>query len=101
MNVIDASGLLAISTRLQRLSERFRKDGFLIYKACGVDFEPKWFPVLYTLHKRPGLTLVQLAAEIGYNQPPTIILLKELQKAKLIRPKKDKHDERKRMLQLS
>jgi len=101
MNVIDESGILAISTRMQRLSEKLRKDGFLIYKANGINFEPKWFPVIYTLHHKPLLSVVELAAEIGYTHPSTITLLKELEKEKLIRSKKDKNDERKRLLQLS
>jgi MarR family transcriptional repressor of mepA len=101
MNVIDESGLLAISTRLQRLSERLRKDGALIYKAYGIDFEPKWFPVIYTLHFKPLLSIVEIASEIGYTHPSTISLLKELEKQKLIRSRKDKVDERKRLIQLT
>jgi DNA-binding MarR family transcriptional regulator len=101
MNVIDESGLLAISTRLQRLSEQLRKDGALIYKANGISFEPKWFPVIYTLHHKPVLSVVELAAEIGYTHPSTISLLKELEKEKLIKSMKDKQDERKRLLKLS
>ena len=101
MNVIDESGLLAISTRLQRLSEQLRKDGALIYKANGISFEPKWFPVIYTLHYKPVLSVVELAAEIGYTHPSTISLLKELEKEKLIKSLKDKQDERKRLLKLS
>jgi len=101
MNVIDESGILAISTRLQRLSEKIRKEGFLVYKENGINFEPKWFPVIYTLHLKPILSVVELATEIGYTHPSTITLLKELEKEKLIRSKKDKNDERKRLLQLS
>ena len=101
MNVIDESGILAISTRLQRLSDQLRKDGMLIYKANGIDFEPKWFPVIYTLHLRQVLSVVEIASEIGYTHPSTISLLKELEKEKLIRSKRDKADERKRLIQLS
>ena len=101
MNVIDDSGVLAISTRLQRLSERLRKDGVQIYRAHGIDFEPKWFPVIYTLHLKPVLSVVEIASEIGYTHPSTISLLKELEKLKLVRSKKDKADERKRLLQLT
>jgi DNA-binding MarR family transcriptional regulator len=101
MNVIDESGILAISTRLQRLAEQLRKDGVLIYKANNIDFEPKWFPVIYTLHFKPVLSVVELANEIGYTHPSTITLLKELEKEKLIRSKKDKADERKRLIQLT
>lgn len=101
MNVIDESGILAIATRLQRLSDQIRKDGFQIYKANGIDFEPKWFPVIYTLHHKSILSVVEIANEIGYTHPSTISLLKELEKEKLIRSKKDKIDERKRLLQLT
>ena len=101
MNLIDEAGILAIATRLQRLSDIIRKDGLQIYKDHGIEFEPKWFPVIYTLHFKPVLGVVELAAEIGYTHPSTIALLKELEKEKLIRSKKDKADERKRLIQLT
>ena len=101
MNVIDESGLLAISTRLQRLSDQLRRDGAQIYKDNGIEFEPKWFPVVYTLYHKPGLSVVELAAEIGYAHPSTISLLKELEKLKLVLSRRDRQDERKRLLQLS
>ena len=100
-NVIDQSGLLAISTRLQRLSDQLRKDGQKIYELYGVAFEPKWFSVIYTLHQKPVLSVVEIANEIGYTHPSTISLLKELEKEKLIRSKRDKTDERKRLLTLT
>lgn len=100
-NAIDSSGVLAISTRLQRLSDRLRKDGQRIYEAHGVAFEPKWFPVIYTLLHRSPMSVVELAQEIGYAHPSTISLLKELEKNKWIRSKKDKADERKRLVELT
>lgn len=101
MNIIDESGILAISTRLQRLSEQLRKDGALIYKEFGIDFEPKWFPVMLTLHHKKELSIVEIANEIGYTHPSTISLLKELEKKQLILSKKDKQDERKRLIEVT
>jgi len=101
VNVIDQSGILAISTRLQRLSDELRKDGQRIYQAYGIDFEPKWFPVIYTLHHKSLLSVVEISAEIGYSHPSTISLLKELEKLKIIQSKKDKQDERKRLIRLT
>ena len=101
MNIIDQSGLLAISTRLQRLSDRIRKDGSMIYAAFEIDFESKWFPVIYTLHHRGAMGVMELADEIGYAHPSTISLLKELEKKKWVQSKKDKTDERKRMISLT
>ncbi|ASZ09531.1 bifunctional helix-turn-helix transcriptional regulator/GNAT family N-acetyltransferase [Chitinophaga pendula] len=100
-NVITSSGVLAISTRLQRLSDQLRKDGQLIYQHFGVDFEPKWFPVIYTLMHRSPLSVLELANEIGYAHPSTISLLKELEKQKLIRSVADKTDSRKRLVKLT
>jgi DNA-binding MarR family transcriptional regulator len=101
MNVINESGILSISTRLQRLSEQLRKDGLQIYKSYDINFEPKWFPVIYSLHCRGLLSVVEIANEIGYTHPSTITLLKELEQEKLILSKKDKVDERKRLLELT
>ncbi|WP_250254725.1 MarR family transcriptional regulator [Chryseobacterium sp. Marseille-Q3244] len=101
MNVINEAGILAISTRLHRLSEQLRKDGALIYKAFGIDFELKWFPVIYTIYQRELASVVEIANEIGYTHPSTITLLKELEKLKLLEWKKDKNDERKRLFLLT
>ncbi|MFT3822702.1 MAG: bifunctional helix-turn-helix transcriptional regulator/GNAT family N-acetyltransferase [Chitinophagaceae bacterium] len=101
MNIFNESGALAVSTRLQRLSDRLRKDGQLIYQSNNIEFEPKWFPVIYALHRYPTLSIVELAEEIGYSHPSTISLLKELEKEKFIRSFKDKNDERKRMVKLT
>jgi DNA-binding MarR family transcriptional regulator len=101
MNAIDHAGILAISTRLQRLSDNLRRDGLLIYRAHNIHFEPKWFPVIYTLHVKPLLSVVEIAAEIGYAHPSTISLLKELEKEKLVQSRKDKTDERKRLIMLT
>lgn len=101
MNIIDQSGVLAVATRLQRLSEQLRTDGFKIYKLYEVDFQPKWFPVIYALYSRNILSVIELSLEIGYSHPSTIALLKELEKEKLVQSGKDKNDERKRLIQLT
>ncbi|PWW29228.1 MarR family winged helix-turn-helix transcriptional regulator [Chryseobacterium sp. AG844] len=101
MNVINEAGILAISTRLHRLSEQLRKDGALIYKAFGIDFELKWFPVIFTIYKKEIASVVEIANEIGYTHPSTITLLKEIEKQELIQWEKDKQDERKRLFKLT
>ncbi|AZA54847.1 MarR family winged helix-turn-helix transcriptional regulator [Chryseobacterium sp. G0201] len=101
MNVINEAGILAISTRLHRFSEQLRKEGALIYKAFGIDFELKWFPVIFTIYQKKLAGVVEIANEIGYTHPSTISLLKELEKLEFIEWKKDKHDERKRLFVLT
>ena len=77
MSIINSSGALALSTRLQRLAEQLRKDGAVFYKSYGINFEPKWFPVILTLSHRPLISVIELAVEIGYTHPSTISLLEE------------------------
>ena len=62
---------------------------------------PKWFPVIYSLHVKPLLSVVELAHEIGYTHPSTISLLKELEEQNLVRSVKDATDERRRLVQLT
>jgi DNA-binding MarR family transcriptional regulator/GNAT superfamily N-acetyltransferase len=101
MNIFNEIGALAISTRLQRLADHFRKDGMLVYQSNNISFEPKWFPVIYALHLKSPLSILELSEEIGYAHPSTISLLKELEKEGLITSVKDKKDERKRLISLS
>ncbi len=101
MNIFDEVGGLAISTRLQRLSDQFRKDGVLIYQHNGIAFEPKWFPIIYALHVKGALGIMELSEEIGYAHPSTISLLKELEKEGLTESFRDERDTRKRTVQLS
>ncbi|WP_221393833.1 helix-turn-helix domain-containing GNAT family N-acetyltransferase [Dyadobacter sp. NIV53] len=101
MNIFNEIGALAISTRLQRLSDQFRRDGMLVYQTNQIDFEPKWFPVIYALHIQSSLSILELSEEIGYAHPSTIGLLKELEKEGLVESFKDEKDERKRMVRLT
>lgn len=100
-NLINELGELALSTRLMRLSEGMRKDVTRIYKEHGIDFESKWFPVLYVLSKRSSLSVLELANEIGYTHPSVIALVKEMEKKKLVKSVAGKDDGRKRMLHLT
>ena len=100
-NIIDAAGYLAISTRLQRLADSLRTDGSRIYEHFGIEFEPKFWPVLYTLSKKSPMGIIDLANEIGYAHPSVIALVREMEQKKWIRSVKDKTDSRRRLLSLS
>ncbi|WP_228479095.1 MarR family winged helix-turn-helix transcriptional regulator [Flavobacterium soyangense] len=66
-----------------------------------LNFEPKWFPIIYTLNVRKSVNVVELANEIRYTHPSTILLLKEFEKNKLIKSQKGKVDQRKCIITLS
>lgn len=100
-NIINEAGELAISTRLQRLGDIIRKDATRIYQEHHLDFESKWFSVLYVLMNKTPISVTELAEEIGYAHTSIIALVKEMEKKKLIQSKSDKNDGRRRMLSLT
>jgi DNA-binding MarR family transcriptional regulator len=101
MDLIEDLGELAVATRLTRLSEMTRKDVTRIYKEHHLDFEAKWFPVLYVLSNKASIGVVELADEIGYTHQSVIALVNEMQNKKLIESNPSKTDKRKRLLSLT
>ncbi|MFH6998634.1 GNAT family N-acetyltransferase [Flavobacterium sp. FlaQc-57] len=99
--VLEKSKSLVLGNLLQRLNENLRKEAQLFYKSQNIDFEPKWFPVIYVLSQKHAISVVELSQEIGYSHPTTISLLKELEKKELIGSAKDAKDERKRLITLT
>jgi DNA-binding MarR family transcriptional regulator len=99
--IIDNLGPLAVAARLQRLADTIRRDGVLVYKEHGIDFKPKWFPVVYVLHEKGPTSVVDLAAEVGIAHPSVIQLVKELEAKKLVKSSSDKSDGRRRLLSLT
>lgn len=100
-NIIDDAGILAIGTRLLRIHDLLRAEGNSFYKAQGIEFETKWFPVLYVLSVKSPLGIMDLAQQIGLSHPALIALLKELEKRDLVDSVKDARDERKRNMFLT
>ncbi len=100
-NIIDKIGTLALGARMQKLSDTIRNDVTKIYKEHGVDFESKWFPVIYVLNIKKSLSIVELANELGYAHPSVIMLVKELQNKRLLRSSSHKSDGRKRIITLT
>ncbi|HTF05725.1 MAG TPA: MarR family winged helix-turn-helix transcriptional regulator [Bacteroidia bacterium] len=101
MAIIDDLGPLAVAARLQRLADIIRSDGAIVYQAHDIDFHPKWFPVVYVLHKKGPTSVVDLAAEVGIAHPSVIQLVKELEAKKLVKSSSDKTDGRRRLLSLT
>lgn len=101
MDTVKQLGELALGSRLKRLSEEIMKDGKKIYAANKIDFEPKWFPVYYTISQAGNTTVTAIAEAIGFKHPSVSQLVKELEKSGLIESKASSKDARKRNLKLS
>jgi GNAT superfamily N-acetyltransferase/DNA-binding MarR family transcriptional regulator len=101
MDIIKSLGELAFASRLKRLSERLMKDASRIYRALEMNFEARWFPVLYALSKQSPMAVTELAQALGLTHTAVNQLASEMMKKKLLLSTRDKTDERKRLLQLS
>ena len=101
MDLIRQLGPLALASRLKRLSDRLMRDGFRIYREQGLEFEPRWFTVFYLLSRKSPMAVTEIANELRITHPAVNQVAGIMEKAGLIVSRRDKTDERKRLLSLS
>src|SRR6185312_16103004 len=68
-DVIKPKGSAAFGTRLRRLSERLDRQIEMLYRANGVDFQPRWYPVITALIDESEASVGELASMIGITHP--------------------------------
>ncbi|MFH1892670.1 MAG: helix-turn-helix domain-containing GNAT family N-acetyltransferase [Candidatus Zixiibacteriota bacterium] len=101
MDILGQLGPLGFASRLRRLGERLQRDASLIYKAQSIDFEGRWFPVLYVLKDRSYLSVTAIAAAIGLTHPAVNQIAEKMASHGLISSLKDSDDERRRLIVLT
>ena len=100
-NFFDRVGKIALGSRLRMFSERITEDAARLYKAYGVDIQPKWFPVFYVLSKSDGLTITDISQEIMHSHPSVSKIVREMAGRGLVTEKKGRLDKRKNIVRLS
>lgn len=100
-DIITELGCLAFASRLRRLSDRLMRDVARIYGELEVDFEPRWFPLLYLLHRQPVMSVTDAARALGLTHPAVNQIAGAMMRAGLLAAAKDRSDERRRMLRLT
>ena len=100
-DVLGELGALAFGTRLKRLSDRVMQDGAKMYRATGIAFEPKWFPVYYYLSEMGPRSIMDIAKAVGISHPSVNQVAREMKAANLVSAYKDTKDKRKRVLALT
>ena len=101
MDLIARLGPLAFASRLKRLAEALQHDVSRVYEACRVDFEARWFPVMYALRDKPSMSVTAMAAAIGLTYPAVNQIAGEMAARGLLASTGDKDDRRKRLLLLT
>ena len=100
-DLIKHLGELAFATRLKRLAESLQADVGRVYREMNIDFEPKWFTMLYALYHNDKMSVVELASLLGLSHPAIIQFGEQMQTKKIVVFVKDKNDGRKKMIQLT
>ena len=101
MKNINEIGILAFGTRMKRFYDNMIPSGKAIYLSHGLDFEPKWFTIIYALIEENELSVTDLSTILGISHPTIIQTLKELEKNGWVVSNKSKTDGRRRLLQLT
>ena len=101
MDVFNHLGELALGSRLKRLSDQIMRDGSKIYRDNGIDFEPRWFPVFYSINKNSPRGVTEIAKDLGISHAAVSQVVRELLKKGLLEAVKDQLDGRRRLLSLS
>jgi DNA-binding MarR family transcriptional regulator/GNAT superfamily N-acetyltransferase len=100
MNFFNQTGKMAIGSRLRMLTDKITEDAAQLYQLYGVNIQPKWFPVFYTLSHGDN-TITAIAEEIGHSHPSVSKIVSEMSKQGMVTEKKDKNDGRRNVISLS
>ncbi len=101
MSFIKDLESFAIGSRIKNLSDTLMKDMSRVYKELGIDFEPRWFTFFQLILQKKEIPVTQIATELNQTHPAVVQVINILEKKKLINTKKDKNDNRKRLVSLS
>ncbi len=101
MQQIEEIGILAMASRMKRLYDQIQAQVKATYAAYQLDFDPKWFTVVYVLIENKQASITELATILGFTHPSIIRIVKELEKAGWVVSKTNPSDGRVRLLTLS
>ncbi|MEM9545196.1 MAG: bifunctional helix-turn-helix transcriptional regulator/GNAT family N-acetyltransferase [Bacteroidota bacterium] len=102
VDTLKALGHLAGATRFRRISEKLYLDGDKIYKDANTNFKASWFSVYYVLAKsNKPLAITEIANQIDFSHITVKNVLRELEKAALVKLEINPSDRRSKLVQLS
>lgn len=101
MDWIHELGPLAFASRLKRLSEQLYRDVALVYRRLETEMKPRWFPLLRLLAERGSLSVTEAAGELKLTHPAVNQIAAAMGTRGLVRSRRGRGDERRRVLSLS
>ena len=101
MDLIKDLRELALGSHMKRLLERTDRDISNIYRELGMDFEARWFSLLYLLNEESPVTITGAAEKLGYTHPAINKLAAQMERKGLLTSSISSKDRRKRLLRLT
>lgn len=98
---IKELGYRALDNRLKRISDRMSHDTRKFFKHIDLDLEPSWHLVFKLLRENDMLTMVEIAEQLGYTHPSTVVMLKKMKNKGYIVSQRDAADKRKHNIKLT
>ena len=101
MGYLHELGPVAIASRLKSITDLLVRDMARVYRAQDVDFEPRWFTFIHLIHARGPLPITSIARELGQTHPASNQVANALERKGYTRSRKDRNDNRKRIIALT
>ena len=101
MSFYNKVGKLALGSRLRGLSDLITNDAAELYHIYGVDIQPRWWPVFYSLTQTPENSITAIGNEIGQSHASVSQVVREMVKKGFANERKNKHDKRKNFVSLT
>ena len=101
MDFVRELGVLALGSRLRRLSDRIMASGQQVYRMTEIDFEPRWFPVYRLLADGGSKTVGDCARELGLTHASVSQTAAAMAKRGITTSREDCDDARRRLLELT
>lgn len=101
MKDVNEIGILSAGTRMKRLYDELVRDARELYKSFDLDFDPKWFAILYTLYQQKENTITGLARMLKLSHPAIIKSIKGLENAGWVKSSRSEKDKRSRIVRLT
>ncbi len=101
MGYLQELGPLAIASRLKSLTDKLVREMLDIYHGEQLDFEPRWFTFVHLLNCRGPISITQIARELDQTHPAANQVANALERKGLVVSRRDKRDNRKRIIELT
>lgn len=101
MKFFEEVGTAALGSRLRRLNDMMTSQATEVYRLYHVPFEPRWFPVFYTVASEAGRHIGDIAESIGQTHAAVSQVVKDLAKHELVVVQRAEADQRRSEVSLT